>query len=179
MPELTPMLVVYGVGLCTGAVIDLRSGRLPNWLTFSMMALGVAIWATLGDPLFAIKGIGMALLIHFPLFALNVVRAGDAKLMMGAGALAGGIEVLDITAWYAIIYIPVGIAHLIAKGRLGNVTKLARDIASGAPAPKPLTQAELDEMDDDDPEKPTLTMLRTGPIIAVAGIVAALSDIFV
>jgi len=91
----------------------------------------------------------------------------------------GWVEVLDITAWYAIIYLPVGIAHLVAKKRLGNVIKLAKSIASGAPPPKPMTEEEMATAGEEDPERLTLTMLRTGPIIAAAGIAAALTNFFV
>ena len=78
-----PAVAVSLVGLCAGAVIDFRTGRLPNWLTFSMMGLGIAMWSSLGDPLFALKGLAVATAIHFTLFAMSVVRAGDAQLMMG------------------------------------------------------------------------------------------------
>ncbi len=164
MNDLTPELVICIVGLITGAVIDYRTGRLPNWLTFSMMAVGIAAWTTHGDALFALKGIGIALAIHFPLFALNVVRAGDAKLVMGAAALIGWTETVDLTCWYAAIYIPVGIGMLVAKGRLQNLAKVAKELAkNGGKAPE-------DQMEG-------LTQLRTGPVIALAGVIAAFTDV--
>lgn len=162
MPDLTPALWIYGVGLLVGAVVDYRTGRLPNWLTFSMTAVGIAIWSTQGDPLVALAGIGVALAIHFPLFALNVVRAGDAKLVMGASALVGWQESLELTAWYAIIYIPVGLLQLVAKRRLANLGKVARSLV---------------EQQGDEPP-PELTTLRTGPVIALAGLVAASTNMF-
>ncbi|NCG18830.1 MAG: hypothetical protein GWP91_07440 [Rhodobacterales bacterium] len=164
---ITPPLAVALAGLCTGAAIDAFNGRLPNWLTFSMTAVGIAIHASSGQISFALLGVGLALLIHFPLFALNVVRAGDAKLVMGAGALIGWHEVIDLTAWYACIYLPVGFAFLIAKRRLGNLASVARHQvrqARGIVVPQQ--------------DKPELTMLRTGPIIALAGIMAVFTDWF-
>lgn len=164
MPELTLALGVCFGGLIVGAVTDYATGRLPNWLTFSMMALGIAIWTTQSDPLFALKGIGFAFAIHFPLFALNVVRAGDAKLVMGAGALIGWVETFDLTIWYAVIYIPVGLGMLALKGRLGNLVKVAEKMASK-------------EDDSEEEQETELTQLRTGPVIAAAGFAAAFTDI--
>ena len=160
--DLTPQMFVYTAGLWTGAVIDFRTARLPNWLTFSMMALGVAIWGSAGDPLFALKGLAIATAIHFPLFALGVVRAGDAKLVMGAAALVGWAEAIDLTAWYALIYIPVGLMLLVTKRRLGNLAKAAQKLAGA--------QGEEVEFE--------VTQLRTGPVIAVAGMMAAFTDVF-
>ena len=162
---ISPPLAVALAGLLIGGIIDARTGRLPNWLTFSMIAVGIAMNTTMGQASFALLGVGLALLIHFPLFALNVVRAGDAKLVMGAGAFIGWVEVVDLTAWYACIYLPVGLAFLIAKRRLGNLAKVARHQA--------LKAQGIVVPEEDQPE---LTMLRTGPIIALAGIMAGFTD---
>lgn len=163
----TANIVVCTAALWLGAGIDYFTGRLPNWLTFSMMGIGVAMWGTWGDPLFALKGIGVAFAIHFVLFALNVVRAGDAKLVMGAGALLGWGEALDLSAWYAAIYLPVGILHLVARRRIGNIAKVAKYQAKKA--------AGEDLSDEQEPE---LTQLRTGPVIALAGTIAVFTDVF-
>lgn len=156
-----PAVVISLVGLCVGGVIDYRTGRLPNWLTFSMMALGVAMWTSMSDPLFALKGLGLATAIHFGLFALSVERAGDAKLVMGASALMGWAWALEITVWYAALYLPVSVALLIWKGRMGNVVKVLK------------RQYEKPEAGG---ESPDLTYLRTGPIIAAAGFAATFTD---
>ena len=118
----------------------------------------------MGDPLFALKGIGLAFAIHFPLFAVNVIRAGDAKLVMAAGAFIGWKEVVALTGWYALIYIPVGLGMLALKGRLGNLGKVAKKLAKERKKPE---GEELDE----------LTHLRTGPVIALAGFVAVFTTV--
>lgn len=160
---LTPANVLCLLGLAVGAVIDYRTGRLPNWLTFSMMAVGIAIGATAGDPLFGVLGVALGFAIHFPLFALNVVRAGDAKLVMGAGAFLGWAGVLELTGWYAAIYIPTGLAMLAVKGRLRNLVTVSAKLATNPSKP-------------DEAELAQLTHLRTGPVIAAAGLAAVFTE---
>ncbi len=87
--------VQWGVVLGTSlgaAVTDLRSGRIPNWLTLPVAAGGMfcaAVWggpAGLGD-----AGAAWALLMlpYFLLFVLGRGGAGDAKMMGAIGAWLG------------------------------------------------------------------------------------------
>jgi prepilin peptidase CpaA len=78
-------------------VSDFRSRRVPNWLTFSGVFLGVALNAFLsydlpGQPLLwaSLKGLGVALAVYLPLYMLRGMGAGDVKLMAAVGAIAGG-----------------------------------------------------------------------------------------
>lgn len=88
-------LMVLVVMLTVAVYMELKEGRIPNWLTFSGMALGLLIaylhgqnifWASLGG-LF----IGFGFLFIFYVF--GGVGGGDVKLMGAAGALMG----LDMT----------------------------------------------------------------------------------
>ncbi|MEQ1507372.1 MAG: A24 family peptidase [Myxococcota bacterium] len=161
--DIAPELVVLFVGLAVAAASDLYSGTIPNALTFPMMILGVAIGASRGDPWTPLVGCAAAFAIHFPLFAAGVVRGGDAKLLMGLGACMGWRSVLEATAWFAIAYVPVALVVLIARGRLGNLVATARYVAAKSqgqdpgPAPEP-------------------TVLRTAPVIAVAGLATWATD---
>lgn len=158
-----PADVVLFVGLGVGAVLDLRTGRIPNVLTFPMMAVGVAA-SSYGHPLpdglaLGVLGVAAAFALHFPLFALGVERGGDAKLMMGLGACVGWREMVETSMWLALLYLPIGLAVLAAQGKLGNLAATARWVAARAqgrdpgPAPEPTT-------------------FRTGPVIAVGGLIA-------
>ena len=69
--NLAPQDVVLFVGLAVATITDLRSRRIPNVLTFPMMALGiVATAATLDWPLFGVVGCAAAFVLHYPLFVL-------------------------------------------------------------------------------------------------------------
>ena len=90
LPPVLQVLLVLVV--CAAAVRDIRTRRIPNWLTVSGVVAGMALNAFLFETpglLDALKGLGFALLIYFPLFAIRAVGAGDAKLMAAVGAIVG------------------------------------------------------------------------------------------
>lgn len=163
--ELAPQHVVLVIGLVAGAVTDLWTGRIPNMLTFPMMVLGMSIHGATGaDPLLGLLGCAAAFALHFPFFALGIEKGGDAKLMMGLGACLGWAVMLEASAWLAILYLPIGLAILAAQGRLSNLVATVRHAiarqqgkASGPP-PEP-------------------TYFRTGPVIAIGGLLAWLTDL--
>lgn len=85
--------VVLGA-LLTGAVIsDLRERRVTNGLNLSVLATGVvASMLSLGPTdgaLHVLSGVGVALVIWFPMFALRLMGAGDVKLMAASAAWLG------------------------------------------------------------------------------------------
>jgi prepilin peptidase CpaA len=162
--NLAPQDVVLFVGLAAATITDLRSRRIPNVLTFPMMALGIATTAaTLDWPLFGVIGCAAAFVLHYPLFVLGVERGGDAKLMMAVGACVGWRELVESSVWFAVVYLPVGLAVLAAQGKLGNLAAAAR------------WQAARSQGRDPGPA-PEPTWLRTAPIIAVAGVLAWTTD---
>jgi prepilin peptidase CpaA len=74
------------------AIWDLRTRRIPNWLTFGGVLLGVALnWFLYeNDGLIAsLKGLALAFGIYFVLYLLRGMGAGDVKLMAAVGAAAG------------------------------------------------------------------------------------------
>lgn len=91
--------VVLGASLAA-AVIDLRTRKIPNWLTLPLAVAGLFCagllcgWSGLSDSL---AGFFVLLLPYFILFALKGSGAGDAKMMGAVGAWLGlraGVVVL-------------------------------------------------------------------------------------
>ncbi len=78
--------------LIVAAWIDGKELRVPNWITFPMVAAGLLFnvwnggWAGLGDGLVGMV-VGLACLL--PLYAVGGMGAGDVKLMAGVGAWLG------------------------------------------------------------------------------------------
>ena len=71
--------------------LDLRSRRIPNWLTVSGALVGLCLSALGGTPhlITSLLGFGAALAVGLVLFFLRTLGAGDAKFMAAIGAWAG------------------------------------------------------------------------------------------
>ena len=116
-----------------GAILDVRSQRIPNWLTGPVLLSGL-VWALwLGG----LRGVGESVLACGLLGAPFVVLlayggggAGDAKLMGAVGAwlgLANGIVVLlAVVVWGAVL----GMILALLRGRLGRVLGNLRDLGA-------------------------------------------------
>ena len=168
--SIPPHLLVAWIGLSGAAPTDLASGKIPNWLTGSMMAAGIGTHVIVGaSPWAGVLGLLAAFALHFTLWVLQVNKAGDAKLMMGVGACLGVYGMLETSAWWAILNLPVGLAILALRGRLGNFVAVLRQKIGPSLgwAPPQLAEGE---------EAPVLTMSIAGPLIAVSGILAMHTD---
>ncbi len=89
------MQVVLVLIVMTAGIYDLRFRRIPNWLVLVGLVLGFG----LNTFLFGLSGLersamgmGLALLIYFPLYLLRAMGAGDAKLMAAVGAIVGPVR---------------------------------------------------------------------------------------
>lgn len=90
-------LAIVAAGAGTGAVIDLRVRRVPNALTVSLAALGVAVaLAGLGRVGVgaALAGCLVGLLVMLPGYLLGATGGGDVKLLAAAGTLLGPAGIL-------------------------------------------------------------------------------------
>jgi len=86
------MIVALEVVLVTAMWTDLRSSRIPNWLTFSAMGFALVMHAWLGgfpEALFSLSGLGAGFGLFLILHMTGSIGAGDVKLMAAVGALVG------------------------------------------------------------------------------------------
>lgn len=100
---------------------DLRSRSIPNWMSGSMVTLGLACGATAGGGpglVVSIAGALACLILLLPAFALGGVGGGDVKMMAGVGALLGPRLGLLALAVGLIVGGIVMLAHLARIGRL-------------------------------------------------------------
>jgi prepilin peptidase CpaA len=114
--------VLVAIVVLVAAVWDLRTRRVPNWLTFSGVILAIALNTFLGELpglWFSLKGLGVAFGVYFLLYLLRAMGAGDVKLMAFLGAAVGwSIWLLGILPATAILGGVVGLLLVLTKGRL-------------------------------------------------------------
>jgi len=105
---------------------DLRTGRVPNALTFPAMAAGLALHAGsagMSGLFFSFKGIAAGIAVLLAPYIFLGMGAGDVKLMGAVGALIGAGEVLVAFLFAAVIGGIYGLVLLVLRGGLGEVLK--------------------------------------------------------
>lgn len=103
------------------AVLDFKSHRIPNWLSFSGWLLGPLLHlAFAGIPALtdSMLGLLLVLMLTFPLFVVRWMGAGDVKLMTSVGALVGVDHALLFLASIVITGFVLGVAQLLWRGIL-------------------------------------------------------------
>ena len=95
MLVLSPRTGVLMALLLVAAVIDIKTGRIPNWLVFGG-ALYALVYNTMSPLyardigiLFALGGLAVGLVSLLPAYLFRVMGAGDVKLMAMVGAFVG------------------------------------------------------------------------------------------
>ena len=105
----------------SAGISDLRTRRIPNWLTLPAFLLGILLNGFLdGVPgvLHALGGFVGAFLIYFLLYTLRAMGAGDVKLMAAVGAVVGWSVWLRIFLVTAILGGICAIVLSLWTGRL-------------------------------------------------------------
>lgn len=102
------------------AATDLRSRRIPNWLTVPGLLIGIAANTTLGGWIglkVSLLGavVGLALLLPFVL--LRSLGAGDWKLAGALGAFAGPSVLVDLLLGSVLVAGVMAMALVIYKRR--------------------------------------------------------------
>jgi prepilin peptidase CpaA len=90
---LLPATMVLGSLLAVAAASDIRTRRVGNTLNLTILVLGMLFALLLlgwrAGALHFVTGIGLGLLIWFPMFAVRLMGAGDVKLLASCGAWLG------------------------------------------------------------------------------------------
>jgi len=102
---------------------DVRSLRIPNWLTFGglAVALGQAVgFGGVPGLLTALTGVAVAFAVLIVPFAMRWLGAGDVKAMMVFGALWGA-EVLPALFWMIVAGGLLAICLVAVRGELWDL----------------------------------------------------------
>ena len=97
MDQPFPQLILASILLIAG-VTDLRSSKIPNWLTVSAMAAGLlshSWFDGLSGLLFSVKGLGLGLALFLLFYVMGGMGAGDVKLLAAVGSFLGAEGVVS------------------------------------------------------------------------------------
>jgi prepilin peptidase CpaA len=139
---------VLAAGLLVATVVDLRTRRIPNLLTGTMVGAGLGLAAfglggiSVGA---AVLGCVIGLVLMLPGFALGATGAGDVKLMAAVGSLLGPLVVVYAVLYTALAGGVLAVVVALQRRRLGTALAgtgrmiaapgdVKREIASGTPA---------------------------------------------
>jgi prepilin peptidase CpaA len=84
--------ICVAVLVLIAGVTDIRSRRIPNWLTLSGVCVGLALHAVTAGFTgfkFSAEGMGLGFGAYLLLYLLRAMGAGDVKLMAAVGAIVG------------------------------------------------------------------------------------------
>ena len=96
MDETLPHMILLAV-LLAAVVTDIRSYRIPNWLTLPAMACGLFLHTVMQGQqgfLISIQGLAVGLGLFLVFYATGGMGAGDVKLMAAVGSFLGPLGVV-------------------------------------------------------------------------------------
>jgi len=118
------MELVQGCALSVAslaAVIDVWSRRIPNWITFGTLALGLVLNTWLHGVeglLAALVGAALGIGLLLPFYVMGGIGAGDVKLLGAVGALVGPQALISVALYGALVGGVMSVMALLRNGRL-------------------------------------------------------------
>src|SRR5260370_21820100 len=134
---------VLASGLAIAVVIDVRTRRIPNWLTGSLAAAGLGMSFAGGGltPGQAALGLIAGLLLMMPSHLIGATGTGDVKLMAAIGTLLGPGLVLRAFLFTAVAGGVLAVAVAARRGRLAGTPQGTAPPGTARPAPRRTVEA--------------------------------------
>ena len=149
-----------------GAVADIWTRRVPNWMTLGVAVLGLAL-AALGHGALgvggALAGFALGLLLMLPGHVIGATGAGDVKLFAAMGTLLGPGGIGIAFLYTAIAGGALAVAVAASRRRLGDTLERTSALVCTAGA----NVAEIENVSVDN-------RFAYAPAIALGTLVAAL-----
>ena len=142
------ILVGAEVLAIVAAWTDLRSRRIPNWLTVTGLLIGVAANVALGGwsgLKTSLLGGALGLVLLLPFVLLRSLGAGDWKLAGALGAFSGPGVLVDLLLGSVFVAGVMAVALVIYKGRTRQtIRNIGHILVSLVTFRLPGTQVSLD-----------------------------------
>jgi prepilin peptidase CpaA len=169
----TLLLATASIAAAIAALIDYRTGHIPNWLTLGALASGVVLqvsqgalssgWQGAGAGLVtSLAGILVCSIVPLIMYRVAGMGGGDLKLLAAIGALCGpsiGLQAQLYSFIAVLLYAPARMAY---QGKLLRTLKTSLVLLVNPLLPKARRSVVPPEL---------MTSLRFGPAVA-AGVVA-------
>lgn len=154
-------LVVAVVVTAVAALIDWRTGFIPNWLTLGLLAVAPLMHAALGFRAEGLAGAGLSFgwsalgalacgAVPLVLWVSNGGGGGDLKLMAALGALLGPLVGLEAETYIFAGATLYSMAWMAYEGKLlktlGNTLQLAMNPFLPKDKRRPLPEAMMTEL---------------------------------
>lgn len=123
------MIIVLTPLLIAAIYTDLRWSRIPNWLTFSAMGIGILIHTSIGGlqgALSSLAGLGVGMGLFLLPYVCKAIGAGDVKLMATIGSILGPFGALSVAA---LSVLAGGVYALGAMGYQWGLVATSRKLA--------------------------------------------------
>ncbi len=160
------------ITLVVAAIIDGRELKVPNWITFPMVASGWVYSATLSaypgweGLVYSLIGTAIGLGLLLPAYAIGGMGAGDVKLMAGIGAWLWGTVTAYAFAVSAVVGGVIAIGMILWQKRWdkhqGQFWFILNEIMT-VKDPEKLAEIAADR-------KPTMMLLPYGIPMAIGSI---------
>jgi len=111
--------ILFASILILAAFFDMRYRKIPNFLTFPAVLVGLAFHFSTGGLqglFFSLKGLGLGFVLLIPFYAGGGMGAGDVKLMSAVGAFVGSLQVLKTFLLAAVSGGAYALILMIVKG---------------------------------------------------------------
>jgi len=123
-----PIRVTLSLVVVVAAITDLRSRRIPNWLTLPAIPVGVAAQTIYGDGFWqGLLGACGGFLALLFLFAVGAGGAGDVKLFTVVGSFVGIRNLVEV---FVLVALLGGVAAVFVALRAGALGRVLRNISS-------------------------------------------------
>lgn len=130
--------ILLGI-VATAAVIDLRTRRIPNWLTLSAILLGLilqGITSGLHGLILALLGLLVGAGLFFIPFALGGMGPGDVKLMAAVGVFLGPKDTLWAVLLTGVAGGVLALMWAVLHGRVGRAFQRTGNLVGAAIDPR-------------------------------------------
>ena len=125
-------IAVLALGLGAAVFTDVRTRRIPNWLTGAIAgaAFGLAFGGGPVTPMRALLGLVVGLALMLPGHIIGATGAGDVKLMAAVGAVVGPDVIFRAFLYSAVAGGVLAIVVALRRGRLSTTLRATTNLVT-------------------------------------------------